>query len=101
MERTLEKYSVRRNPLGMDRHHRCYWWGLGGERNLIYVQDNDRVAPLTRPAQLDALYEVLDRRGIREAGLAQGIERVRRHVSSLIVVEYVGKIEVHTQPASA
>ena len=24
-ERELEKYAVRRNPLGMDRHHRYYW----------------------------------------------------------------------------
>lgn len=24
-ERELEKYAVRRNPLGMDRHHRFYW----------------------------------------------------------------------------
>lgn len=25
-ERELEKLSVRRNPLGMDRHHRFYWY---------------------------------------------------------------------------
>lgn len=24
-EKELEKYTVRRNPLGMDRHHRYYW----------------------------------------------------------------------------
>ena len=27
-EKELEKLSVRRNPLGMDRHHRFYWCAL-------------------------------------------------------------------------
>lgn len=39
LEAKLEKYSVRRGPLGTDRHHRCYWWGLAGHRSVVWVED--------------------------------------------------------------
>jgi len=49
LELQLEKYLVRRQPLGNDRFNRVYWWGLagaaGGRRNL-HVRD----ACLTRSA---------------------------------------------------
>ena len=39
LEEKLEKYSVRRVPLGADRHHRRYWWGLAGQRPVVWVED--------------------------------------------------------------
>lgn len=39
LEEKLEKYSVRRVPLGTDRHHRRYWWGLAGHRPVVWVED--------------------------------------------------------------
>lgn len=30
LELELDKYLVRRPHLGLDRHFRRYWWGLGG-----------------------------------------------------------------------
>jgi hypothetical protein len=76
-EKELEKCSVRRNPLGWDRKHRRYWWGLAGERSVIYLEDGDgRIGLLTHPSQLDALLEVLDARGLRESGLLASCEKV-------------------------
>lgn len=40
-ERELEKYAVRRNPLGMDRHHRCYWSVPYSIMAVIRVQYSD------------------------------------------------------------
>lgn len=70
---------MRRNPLGWDRKHRRYWWGLAGERSVIYLEDgNGRFGVINQPAQLDALLEVLDARGIREANLLASCEKVKR-----------------------
>lgn len=41
LEEKLEKYSTRRAPLGADRHHRRYWWGLAGHRPAVYVEDGE------------------------------------------------------------
>lgn len=76
-ERELERCSVRRAPLGWDRAHRRYWWGLAGERACIYTEDGDgRISRMTAPDQLSALMAVLDSRGLREAGLLASCEKV-------------------------
>lgn len=76
-ERELERCSVRRAPLGWDRAHRRYWWGLAGERACIYTEDGDgRIGCMTAPDQLSALMAVLDSRGLREAGLLASCEKV-------------------------
>jgi hypothetical protein len=41
LEEKLEKYNVRRVPLGTDRHHRRYWWGLAAYRPAVYVEDQE------------------------------------------------------------
>lgn len=83
-ERQAGRLAVRHNPIGLDRYHRRYWWGLAGERGVLFVEEgNDgedaswSVAQLTSPPQLDALLTALDRDGIREAALAQNLEDVR------------------------
>ena len=35
----LEKRSIRTEPLGLDRHHRRYWW-LKGNLNIVYPSVN-------------------------------------------------------------
>lgn len=70
---------MRRNPLGWDRAHRRYWWGLAGERRCIYTEDAaGRIGLMTAPEHLDALTAALDARGAREAGLLASCEKVRR-----------------------
>ena len=39
LEEKLERYSVRRQALGQDRHSRRYWWGLAGHRPVVWVED--------------------------------------------------------------
>lgn len=43
-EKELEKYTVRRNPLGMDRHHRYYWSVYCQPMSLLHM------SPLTHCA---------------------------------------------------
>lgn len=77
-EAELERCAVRRAPLGWDRAHRRYWWGLAGERACIYTEDGaGRIGLMTGPDQLQALMAVLDARGCREAGLLASCEKVR------------------------
>ncbi|BDA46316.1 probable Bromodomain adjacent to zinc finger domain protein 1A at N-terminal half [Coccomyxa sp. Obi] len=75
-EAELERCAVRRAPLGWDRAHRRYWWGLAGERACIYTEDGaGRIGLMTAPDQLQALMAVLDSRGCREAGLLASCEK--------------------------
>ena len=30
---------MRHPPLGLDRHHRRYWWNVGGLRSVVMVED--------------------------------------------------------------
>jgi hypothetical protein len=70
---------VRRTPLGADRAHRRYWWGLGGERGCILAEEEGgRIGRLEHPEQLDAVLDALDGRGVREAGLQAQCEKVRQ-----------------------
>lgn len=77
MERELEKYSLRRAPLGLDRHYRGYWWGLASQRGAVYVQSEDgQLVVLQTSEALDALMDTLDKRGVREVALHDALEKV-------------------------
>lgn len=68
---------MRRAPLGLDRHHRRYWYGVAGQRSLLYVEDADgKWGALRTPEQLDALLAALDKRGVRESALHAALEKV-------------------------
>ena len=77
LEERLEKNSIRRRPLGFDRHHRCYWYGLAGHRAALYVEDRGRGiwGEISTIESVEKLMNSLDRRGIREKHLADSIER--------------------------
>jgi hypothetical protein len=66
LERELDRCNIRRAPLGIDRHHRRYWWGLAGLKSLVLVEHSDGVwSAIATPEQLDALIYSLDTR-VRE-----------------------------------
>ena len=76
-ERELEKFNIRRAPLGQDRHFRRYWWGAAGQRGALYVEDEQGCwAVLRTRADLDALMAALDKRGVRELALHGALEKV-------------------------
>eukprot|EP00884_Botryococcus_braunii_P006687 jgi/Botrbrau1/16019/Bobra.0268s0001.1 len=77
LERQQGRFAVRHNPLGLDRNYRKYWWGLGGERDVLYVEDGERIAPISSAAELNALLATLDRCGTRESALALEIEQAQ------------------------
>ncbi|DBB13479.1 TPA: hypothetical protein ACH3X3_000533 [Trebouxia sp. C0006] len=81
-EKELEKFTVRRNPLGMDRHHRCYWWGVAGQRGVIYVEDfAGRMGVMTQIEDLEAVAAALDRRGVRELALSTAIDKTYNSIA--------------------
>ena len=83
-ERALDECCIRREPLGWDRKHRCYWWGVAGERTVVYVQDwNGHMGALSTPEELDALMDALEPRGVREHGLQSALEKVAPFLPTL------------------
>ena len=85
-ERALDECCIRREPLGWDRKHRCYWWGVAGERTVVYVQDwNGHMGALSTPEELDALMDALEPRGVREHGLQSALEKVAPFSSSFMI----------------
>ncbi|GIM09378.1 hypothetical protein Vretimale_13247, partial [Volvox reticuliferus] len=78
LERELDRCHIRRAPLGSDRHHRRYWWGLAGLKSLLLVEHRDGVwSAISTPEQLEAVIYSLDPRGIRESELRKAMERVQ------------------------
>ncbi len=65
-------------PIGIDRYHRRYWWGLGGAKSDILVEDTDEfVALVTSKDALTELLESLDVRGEREERLQKNILAIK------------------------
>ena len=89
-ERALDECCIRREPLGWDRKHRCYWWGVAGERAVIYVQDwNGHMGAMSTPEELDALMDALEPRGVREHGLQSALEKVASPLLTLCDVSHM------------
>lgn len=78
-ERKLLFKPMRREPLGLDRKHRRYWWGLGGIKDEILVEDSnsDRIALITTEHGIESLISSLDTRGIREKSLYAAISTIK------------------------
>lgn len=38
---------MRRQPLGTDRYNRCFWWGLGGSKDALLLQEELGAAEAT------------------------------------------------------
>eukprot|EP00775_Hariotina_reticulata_P007967 gene7967-8165_t len=47
LEQQLERYLVRRQPLGNDRFNRMYWWGLAGNKDGLLLQQEVGCAEAT------------------------------------------------------
>ncbi len=63
LERELERYHIRHGPIGLDRHHRRYYWGMGGLRSVVLCEAAEGVwSAITAPQQLDMLIASLDPR---------------------------------------
>jgi hypothetical protein len=58
LEQQLEKFLVRRQPLGNDRYNRLYWWGLAGNKDGLLLQQEvgcaDTMLPLLQEAAAEA-----------------------------------------------
>jgi hypothetical protein len=54
LEKEMEKCAVRRAPLGADRHHRAFWWGLGGHGAALLVQADAAALDANRGRWRDA-----------------------------------------------
>ncbi|CAK0750991.1 hypothetical protein CVIRNUC_002033 [Coccomyxa viridis] len=86
-ERALDECCIRREPLGWDRKHRCYWWGVAGERTVVYVQDwNGHMGALSTPEELDALMDALEPRGVREHGLQSALEKMYHSITNAMTL---------------
>ncbi|BDA50716.1 probable tyrosine-protein kinase BAZ1B at N-terminal half [Coccomyxa sp. Obi] len=77
--------AVRADLLGQDRHCRRYWW-LQGEQGALWVEEADGggLSLLSEPAQLEALIEGLNRRGIRERGLLNNLKRRQQQLTDML-----------------
>lgn len=74
--------QVRCRPLGMDRNLATYWWGFGGRRDALYVQSfSGEWGTYSSQEAVDALYEALSEKGIRELALKKQIERRKNTIA--------------------
>ncbi|CAD7700358.1 unnamed protein product [Ostreobium quekettii] len=75
-EKLLDKYTIRRTPLGLDRHHRKYWWDFGGCKPVLYAEDcSCQWASYSTVEEVKKLMESLDTRGVREVELHRALEK--------------------------
>ncbi|MCJ1461826.1 hypothetical protein MMC07_000425 [Pseudocyphellaria aurata] len=82
-ERELSSLAVRAKPLGQDRHYRRYWWGLGGQRGCLFVEDADAklLGAWHTTAEIDGLIKALDGKGVREHGLLAELNKAREAIA--------------------
>ena len=76
MEEKLEKFKVRREPLGSDRNNCRYWWGAGGSKSEILVEDPDgKLGVISTVKDFEKLVASLETRGIQEHKLHEALIR--------------------------
>ena len=68
--------SVRTRSLGKDRLHRTYWWGVGGMKGVVYVEETDGAwGVLATRKEIDRLMDALHAWGVNERALKQALQR--------------------------
>ena len=68
--------SVRTKPLGKDRADRTYWWGVGGMKGVVYVEDvGGNWGVLSTRKEMDELMDALHSWGNHERALKQALHR--------------------------
>lgn len=79
----IEKLKLRREPLGLDRYNRRYWWGLGGNKSSLYIEDVDgKWAQITSLSTFHEILESLDSRGVRENELLAVLSKYSDSISN-------------------
>ena len=75
-EEKIGKFKLRQEPVGKDRYLRKYWWGLGGCRYRLMVEDsNGRCGLISTSEDFLKLMDSLDERGIRERALKESLAK--------------------------
>ena len=68
--------AVRVRPLGQDRDRNTYWWGIGGVKAALYVEDiNGKWFVYTTRQEVKDLMDALHHWGVRERKLKQELKR--------------------------
>jgi len=68
--------AVRVHKLGVDRDHRSYWWGIGGSKAAVYVEDiQGHWFVLDTRDEIDDLVEALHSWGTKEKKLKAELAR--------------------------
>lgn len=76
LEKRLQQLATRSEPLGMDRKGNRYWW-LKVDRSCVYVEGADgKWSRYTYMAEIDALLDYLDYRGVQERPLIERLKGV-------------------------
>ncbi|KAI8112813.1 hypothetical protein M9434_004133 [Picochlorum sp. BPE23] len=96
----VEKLKIRRDPLGFDRHHRRYWYGVGGYKSGILVEgSNGKLACIQTEQDLDSLLSSLDSRGVREKKLSEELKSIKDFVTQGMRREKNKQSEPDTVPS--
>lgn len=74
-EKEMGKLVIKITALGQDRERRKYWI-LGGEKDLVFVQEKDNWGCYSSPEEIEKLLEALNPKGIREKALGEALSGV-------------------------
>jgi flagellar biosynthesis GTPase FlhF len=76
LEREMEKHYIRTMPLGKDRFHNRFWFFFREGRLFVESDDCKRWGYYSAKEELDALFNSLNVKGIREKALHKQMETV-------------------------
>ncbi|KAK9843370.1 hypothetical protein WJX74_011107 [Apatococcus lobatus] len=97
LDKEMDRFLIRRNPLGSDRFFRRYWWGVGGHNAQMFVEDDGgAVGAWDLLSDIEELDRQLDRRGIREHGLKAGLQKAWPSIQRGLTQSHTGQ-DIETQ----
>lgn len=81
-EREMEKWIIRRSPLGKDRDHNRFWWFRRDGRIFVESCDSKEWGYYSSKEELDALMSSLNCKGERERALRKQLEKYYSRICS-------------------
>jgi len=84
LEREMEKHYIRTMPLGKDRFHNRFWFFFREGRLFVESDDCKRWGYYSAKEELDALFNSLNVKGIREKALHKQMETVYGKISTAL-----------------